>query len=90
LAITAESITVNNASTENSRKMISTPKNTPVTGALNVAEIARLVSPRRPVAKVLGRSTPFAAGRWRVRPVPRQVIGAFGLLPDRWMTGSCR
>ena len=31
------SITVNSASTENSRKMISTPKNTPVTGALNVA-----------------------------------------------------
>ena len=35
-----DSITVNSASTENSRKMISTPKNTPVTGALNVAEMA--------------------------------------------------
>ena len=33
----ADSITVNSASTENSRKMISTPKNTPVIGALNVA-----------------------------------------------------
>ena len=33
----AESITVNSASTENSRKISSTPKNTPVTGALNVA-----------------------------------------------------
>ena len=38
-AIIADSITVNSASTENSRKMISTPKNTPVIGALNVAEI---------------------------------------------------
>ena len=38
-AIIAASITVNSASTENSRKMISTPKNTPVTGALNVAEM---------------------------------------------------
>ena len=36
-AIIADSITVNSASTENSRKMISTPKNTPVIGALNVA-----------------------------------------------------
>jgi len=36
-AIIAESITVNSASMENSRKMISTPKNTPVIGALNVA-----------------------------------------------------
>ena len=36
-AIIAASITVNSASTENSRKMISTPKNTPVIGALNVA-----------------------------------------------------
>jgi hypothetical protein len=43
-----------------------------------------------PVARVLGRSTPFAAGRWRVRPVPRQVISAFDLLLNRWMTGSCR
>jgi hypothetical protein len=33
----ADSITVNSASTENSRRMISTPKNTPVIGALNVA-----------------------------------------------------
>jgi len=32
-------MTVNSASTENSRKMISTPKNTPVIGALNVAEM---------------------------------------------------
>ena len=38
-AIIAASITVNSASTENSRKMISTPKNTPVIGALNVAEM---------------------------------------------------
>ena len=38
-AIMAASITVNSASTENSRKMISTPKNTPVIGALNVAAI---------------------------------------------------
>ena len=38
-AIIADSITVNSASTENSRKMISTPKNTPVIGALNVAEM---------------------------------------------------
>ena len=36
-AIIAASITVNSASTENSRRMISTPKNTPVIGALNVA-----------------------------------------------------
>ncbi len=36
-AIIAASITVNSASMENSRKMISTPKNTPVIGALNVA-----------------------------------------------------
>ena len=36
-AIMAASITVNSASTENSRKMISTPKNTPVIGALKVA-----------------------------------------------------
>ena len=36
-ATIAESITVNRASTENSRRMISTPKNTPVIGALNVA-----------------------------------------------------
>ena len=36
-ATIADSITVNIASTENSRKMISTPKNTPVIGALNVA-----------------------------------------------------
>ena len=39
-AIIADSITVNSASMENSRKMISTPKNTPVIGALNVAAIA--------------------------------------------------
>ena len=38
-ATIAESITVNSASTANSRKMISTPKNTPVIGALNVAEM---------------------------------------------------
>ena len=38
-AIIAESITVNRESMENSRKMISTPKNTPVIGALKVAEI---------------------------------------------------
>jgi hypothetical protein len=38
-AIIADSITVKIASTENSRKMISTPKNTPVIGALNVAAI---------------------------------------------------
>src|ERR1035441_8549866 len=36
-AIIADSITVNSASMENSRKMISTPKNTPVIGALKVA-----------------------------------------------------
>ena len=36
-AIIAASITVNRASMENSRKMISTPKNTPVIGALKVA-----------------------------------------------------
>ncbi len=36
-AIIAASITVNSASIENSRKMISTPKNTPVIGGLNVA-----------------------------------------------------
>ncbi len=36
-AIIAESMTVNSASTDSSRKMISTPKNTPVIGALNVA-----------------------------------------------------
>ena len=36
-AIIAASITVNRASMENSRKMISTPKNTPVMGALKVA-----------------------------------------------------
>ena len=35
----ANSSTGNRASTENSRKMISTPKNTPVIGALNVAEM---------------------------------------------------
>lgn len=35
----AESMTVNSASTDSSRKMISTPKNTPVIGALNVAAI---------------------------------------------------
>ena len=33
----AESMTVNSASTDSSRRMISTPKNTPVIGALNVA-----------------------------------------------------
>ncbi len=38
-AIIADSITVNSASMENSRMMISTPKNTPVIGALNVAAI---------------------------------------------------
>ena len=38
-AIIAESITVNSESMENSRKMISTPKNTPVMGALKVAEM---------------------------------------------------
>ena len=38
-AIIAESMTVNSASMENSRRMISTPKNTPVTGALKVAEM---------------------------------------------------
>jgi hypothetical protein len=38
-ATIADSITVNSASTENSRKISSTPKNTPVTGALNVAAI---------------------------------------------------
>ena len=38
-AIIEASITVNSASTENSRRMISTPKNTPVTGALKVAEM---------------------------------------------------
>ena len=32
-------MTVNTASAANSRKMISTPKNTPVIGALNVAEM---------------------------------------------------
>ena len=37
--IIADSMTVNRASTANSRKMISTPKNTPVTGALKVAEM---------------------------------------------------
>ena len=36
-AIIADSMTVNSASTDSSRKMISTPKNTPVIGALNVA-----------------------------------------------------
>ena len=39
-AIIAASMTVNSASMENSRKMISTPKNTPVIGALNVAAMA--------------------------------------------------
>ncbi len=38
-AIMAASITVNSASTENSRKIISTPKKTPVIGALKVAAI---------------------------------------------------
>jgi hypothetical protein len=38
-AIIAESMTVVAASTANSRRMISTPKNTPVIGALNVAEM---------------------------------------------------
>ena len=38
-ASVADSSTGNRASTENSRKMISTPKNTPVIGALNVAEM---------------------------------------------------
>ena len=38
-ATMAESITVNSPSAANSRKMISTPKNTPVMGALNVAEM---------------------------------------------------
>src|ERR1700739_3830874 len=38
-ATIAESITVNSASAANSRKMISTPKNTPVMGALKVAEM---------------------------------------------------
>ena len=36
-ATMADSMTVNSASTENSRRMISTPKNTPVIGALKVA-----------------------------------------------------
>jgi len=36
-ATIADGITVNSASTKNSRKISSTPKNTPVTGALNVA-----------------------------------------------------
>jgi hypothetical protein len=36
-AIIAASMTVNRASMENSRKMISTPKNTAAIGALNVA-----------------------------------------------------
>ena len=36
-AIIADSMTVNSASADSSRKMISTPKNTPVIGALNVA-----------------------------------------------------
>ena len=35
----AESITVNSESAENSRMMISTPKKTPVMGALKVAEM---------------------------------------------------
>ena len=39
-AIIADSTTVNRASMENSRRMASTPKNTPVIGALNVAAIA--------------------------------------------------
>ena len=39
-AIIADSITVNSASMENSRRRISTPKNTVVIGALNVAAIA--------------------------------------------------
>ena len=38
-AIIADSITVNRASMANSRRMISTPKNTPVIGALKVAEM---------------------------------------------------
>ena len=38
-AIIAESITVNSESMENSRKIISTPKKTPVMGALKVAEM---------------------------------------------------
>ena len=38
-ATIADSITVNSASTENSRRISSIPKNTPVTGALNVAAI---------------------------------------------------
>ena len=39
-AIIADSRTVNIASMENSRRMISTPKNTPVIGALKVAAMA--------------------------------------------------
>ena len=38
-ATTADSMTVNRASTANSRRMSSNPKNTPVIGALNVAEM---------------------------------------------------
>ena len=57
----AESITVNSASTENSRKMSSTPKNTPVIGALNVAAIP----PRRAAGDqdpqpLLGHPDPLA------------------------------
>jgi PAS domain S-box-containing protein len=32
----------------------------------------------------------LAVRRREVVPLHRQVIGAFGLLPNRWMTGSCR
>ena len=47
-ATIAESITVNDASMENSRKMISTPKNTPVIGALKVAGDPAARRRRRP------------------------------------------